>query len=125
MKKKLVLFVVLILGLTFLSACSGSGAECKAVYKVKDGAETLDIIINPPGEEGEYKMEGGLKRNMYISAGKPTEIEYKGTVTKTYEESGNIYEIDVLVKVVDDKLTSYNLRVTGGVYGNTPFECSK
>lgn len=125
MKKKQVFILVLICCSVIFSACSGEGAECKVVFKVKDGAESLDIIVNPPGEDGAYTMDGGLKRNMYISANKPTEIEFKGVLTKTYEESGNAYDIDVLVKVVNDKLTAYNLKVTGGVYGDTPFECSK
>lgn len=125
MNKKIVWLIALILSLAVLSACSASGAECKAVFKVKDDRESLDIIVNPPGEGDEYSMDGGLTRNMHITAGKPTEIEYKGTLTKTYDVSGNVYQIDVLVKAVDDRLSSYKITVTGGVYGDTPFECSK
>ena len=125
MKTNAIVVMGLILMLALTSACSGSGAECNVVFKVKDGRESLDIVINPPGEEGDFQMDGGLQRNMYISGNKPVEIEFKGELEKTFQESGNTYQIDVLVKAVNDKLTSYTLKVTGGVYGDTPHICSK
>jgi hypothetical protein len=125
MKTKVIVVVGLILMLVLTSACSGSGAECSVVYKVKGGRESLDVVINPPGEEGDFQMDGGLQRNMYIGGNKPVEIEFKGALEKTFQESGNTYQIDVLVKAVNDKLSSYTLKVTGGVYGDTPHICSK
>ena len=125
MKTNVIVVMGLILMLILTSACSGSGAECKVVYKMKDGRESLDIVINPPGEEGDFNINGGLQRNMYISGSKPAEIEFKGTLEKTFQESGNTYQIDVLVNAVNKKLSSYTLKVTGGVYGDTPYICSK
>lgn len=112
-----VLAVVLIGGV----GCSGKNAECKVTLD-KEG--NMDIIVNPPGESGEAKQDGTLKRSTQISPGKST-ITYEGEITKTYAESGTSYTIQVFVQIADDSLVDYELEVSGGVYGDTPHTCSK
>jgi hypothetical protein len=112
----------LILG---VAGCSGKNAECKVTL---DREGTLGIIVNPPGESGEAKQQGGLTRNMEISAsGGSTQsvTTYEGEIEKTYSESGHIYTINVFIKTANDRLLEYRLEVTGGVYGDTPHICEK
>ncbi len=117
----LVLFMFL-LGLT---ACSGKNAECKVILD-KDG--NLELVVNPPGETGESSMDGKLTRNMNISSSGGTisrVTTYTGEIEKQYKDSGNLYTVAVDVKVDEDRLISYQLTVSGGVYGETPHTCSK
>jgi hypothetical protein len=116
------LVLSLILGIT---GCSGKNAECKVTL---DREGTLGIIVNPPGESGEAKQQGGLTRNMEISAsgGSTRSVTtYEGEIEKTYSESGHIYTINVFIKTANDRLLEYRLEVTGGVYGDTPHICEK
>jgi hypothetical protein len=101
--------------------CSGKNAECKVTLD-KEG--NMDIIVNPPGESGEAKQDGTLKRSRQITPGKST-TTYEGEIVKTYAESGSSYTIQVFVQTADDRLMDYELEVSGGVYGDTPHTCSK
>ena len=121
MTKKIALLVALIVvGTLILTACGSP--EC-GLKVDKDGY--LDIQVNPPGETGKGKLDGGLKRVTKISPGKKT-VELSGTLTKVFSDSGNEYTIELLAEMDEnDRLSSYELKITGGVYGNTPHTCSK
>ena len=116
-------FSLLVLSAILIGAagCSGKNAECKVTLD-KEG--NMDIIVNPPGETGEAKQDGTLKRATQISPGKST-MTYEGEITKTYAESGTSYTIQVFVQIADDSLVDYELEVSGGVYGDMPHTCSK
>ncbi|MCU0489761.1 MAG: hypothetical protein MUE67_12525, partial [Anaerolineales bacterium] len=84
--------------------------------------------VNPPGETGDSSLDGKLTRNMNISSSGGTinrVTTYTGEIEKQFKDSGNLYTIAVDVKVDDDRLISYQLTVSGGVYGETPQVCSK
>lgn len=117
----LILFVFL-LGAT---ACSSKNAECKVIVD-RDG--NFEIVVNPPGETGDSSLDGKLTRNMNISSSSGTisrVTTYTGEIEKQYKDSGNLYTVAVDVKVDDDRLISYQLTVSGGVYGESPHTCSK
>lgn len=117
----LILFVFLV-GVT---ACSGKNAECKVIVD-RDG--NFEIVVNPPGETGDSSLDGKLTRNMNISSSVGTisrVTTYTGEIEKQYKDSGNLYTVAVDVKVDDDRLISYQLTVSGGVYGESPHTCSK
>ena len=117
--------ILALLALTTLllaaAGCSGQNAECKVTF---DGEETLNIIVNPPGESGTAQMDGSLERNARVSPGKVV-ATYDGQVVKTYDASGARYTIQVHIETAGDRLTAYTLEVTGGVYGSTPHTCTK
>ena len=49
---------------------------------------------------------------------------YTGECTQFYGESGNTYTIDVKnIDLIGNKLTTYWLEVTGGVYGTDAHSC--
>ena len=121
MRKGIFAFLVISLILASLSGCSSKNAECKVTL---DRKGNLDIIVNPPGENGQVEQEGGLKRASRISSGSK-ETTYTGTIEKTYAESGNTYDIEVYIEIDNDRLVDYELKVTGGVYGDTPHTCQK
>lgn len=116
-------FTLLVLAATLIgiAACSSKSAECKVTL---DREGNMDIIVNPPGESGEAKQEGTLKRSRQISPGKSA-TTYDGEIVKIYAESGASYTIQVFVEIADDRLVDYELEVSGGVYGDTPHTCSK
>ena len=84
----------------------------------------LDIIVNPPGESGGAEQRGGLTRKTEISYGS-TQTTYEGEIEKTWSESGHTYNINVFIKIADDRLLDYKLEVTGEAYGDTPHICEK
>jgi hypothetical protein len=121
-----ILFVpILLVFLLGATACSSKNAECKVTL---DGDGNLDIIVNPPGESGESTQDGKLTRNMNISSsgGDINRITtYTGEIEKQFKESGNLYTIVVDIEIDQDRLTAYQLTVSGGVYGESPHICSK
>ena len=125
MKIKFIILIFIILALLVgLMGCSSKNAECKVTYD-RDG--NLDIIVNPPGESGESSQKGTLTRNTSISAseGSMSKVTiYSGEIEKSFSESGNSYTIDVNITIEGDRLTAYQLTVTGGVYGETPHTCT-
>lgn len=126
MKIKFIILTFIMLALLVgLIGCSAKNAECKVTYD-RDG--NLDIIINPPGEKGESSLKGTLTRNTTGSAsgGSVSMVTtYSGEIEKSFSESGNSYTIDVNITIEGDRLTAYQLSVTGGVYGDKPHICAK
>ena len=120
-KKRLLSLLVLSLILTGITGCSGKNAECKVTL---DREGNLDVIVNPPGESGEAEQHGGLTRKMAISPGS-AQTTYEGEIEKTFSESGHTYNIEVFIKIADDRLLDYKLEVTGEAYGDTPHICEK
>ena len=120
-KKHLLSLLVLSLILAGIAGCSSKNAECKVTL---DRKGNLDIIVNPPGERGEAKQDGGLTRKTAISPGS-AQTTYEGEIEKTYSESGHTYNIKVFIKIADDRLQDYKLEVTGEAYGDTPHICEK
>lgn len=126
MKRDVRQLAVSILLLTILMGvigCSSTSAECKVIL---DRSGKLDIIVNPPGETGTARQDGTLQRNLVISSsgGSINRVtNYIGEIVKTYAESGSEYTILVNISSEDEKLSAYELSVTGGVYGSTPHIC--
>ena len=119
-KNYLIIFALSILLLS-ITGCSGANAECKV--KAKKG-EFPQIIVNPPGESGHSEISCKFSRNTSIS-NNSSSTTYTGECTQTYDESGNTYTIDVdHIDIVGDKLDSYKLIVTGGVYGSDAHSCA-
>jgi hypothetical protein len=119
--KTALITVLVVVGAIILTACGSP--ECSLKLD-SDGA--LDIQVNPPGETGEGKLAGELKKAMNFSAGKMTAMGLSGTLTKVYSESGNEYTIELFAEIKNNnRLSAYELKVTGGVYGSTPHICSK
>jgi hypothetical protein len=127
MKSKFKWITVITLVFVMLAGMTGcsSNAECKVTVD-RDG--NLDIIVNPPGETGDAKQNGSLERNTSItsSAGSMSKvITYNGEIEKNYTESGNAYKIKVInITIEDERLTAYQLSITGGVYGETSHTCA-
>lgn len=111
--------------------CSGSNAECKVTYDAKE--DSFEIIVNPPGEPGDFTQDGTMNRTQSISreAGKDMVkiTQYEVNLERTYKESGNTYKIVGSIKFDDSgkksKLVGYTLTITGGVYRETPHTCTK
>jgi hypothetical protein len=120
-KNHLLSLLALSLILTGIAGCSSKNAECKVTL---DREGNLDIIVNPPGESGEAEQHGGLTRKTEISYGS-TQTTYEGEIEKTWSESGHTYNINVFIKIADDRLLDYKLEVTGEAYGDTPHICEK
>ena len=111
----------LLAALVGMTGCSGANAECQ----VKAGKGAFpQIIVNPPGETGEAEISCKVSKQTSITPGMSSST-YTGECTQIYEESGNTYTIDVNnIAIVGNRLESYWLGVTGGVYGETPFVCT-
>ncbi|MFC1573420.1 hypothetical protein ACFL6M_07465 [Candidatus Eisenbacteria bacterium] len=121
----------MVLGLVLLAPISvgigcSSSAECEVIY---DGDSDLCmVLLNPPEETGKSNQEGTMQRSTSMSRepGGPLikVATYTVTLTRTFEESGNVYTItgDIHMDKQDDsaKITEYDLTVTGGVYGDSP-----
>jgi len=120
-RRYLLSLLVLALILTGIAGCSSKNAECKVTL---DREGNLDIIVNPPGESGAAERRGGLTKTTQISYGS-SQITYEGEIEKTWSESGHTYNINVFIKIADDRLLDYKLEVTGEAYGDTPHICEK
>ena len=116
---------VLLVLIAMAIGCSSS-KECEVVYDKDSGL--CAVLLNPPGESGKSNQKGTMKRNISISQ-EPggsliKEVTYTVTLTRTFEDSGNVYTItgDINMHIQDDKkkITEYDLTVTGGVYGDSP-----
>lgn len=128
----LAIFALVVIGGT--AGCGGSNAECKVTYDARE--DSFTIIVNPPGETGEFTQvnpDGSYRRKTHVSKEPGQDAvqitEYEINLVRTYNESGNIYEIQGKIEFDDSgdksKLTSYTLTITGGVYGELPFQCTK
>jgi hypothetical protein len=114
-----------------MGGCSQSSAECKVTYDANK--DSFEIVVQPPGESGEFSMDGTMKKSTNISreAGKDMVkiTQYDLDLERTFKESGSVYRITGFIKFDDSgkksKLVDYALEVTGGVYGETPHTCSK
>ncbi|MCJ7696504.1 MAG: hypothetical protein MUO40_13925 [Anaerolineaceae bacterium] len=119
-RKKYLINIALFVILLSIMGCSGANAECK----VKAGkGEFPQIIVNPPGETGEAEITCKYSRHREGSPG-TSSTNYTGECTQYYGESGNTYTINVInIYIVDNRLESYRLEVTGGVYGTDAHIC--
>ena len=119
-REKYLIYIAMFVLLLSVMGCSGANAECK----VKAGESPIpQFIINPPGETGEAEFSCKVSKQMSVSPGKST-TNFTGECEKVYDVSGNTYTIKVInIDLVDGKLKSYRLEVTGGVYGTDAHVC--
>jgi hypothetical protein len=115
-------------------SCSDSNNECKVVT-VDSRKYLFEIRINPPGESGGFTQ--AVKEPMKITTNISTEngkemvntTQYEVNLEQTYKQSGNTYKIVGSIEYNEKsnkfKLIGYNLTITGGVYGETPYTCIK
>ena len=124
-KIKLIVITILVLAIFLVTTgCSGRNAECKVTL---DRQGNLDIIVNPPGESGPVVKEGSLQEK--ISSGIDSDgsfstvTTYVGELKLNYPETGNSYTVSANITIKEERLIAYELTVTGGVYGETPYHC--
>lgn len=116
--KLMTLAVIALVVIGGIGGCSDSNAECKVTYDAKE--DSFEIIVNPPGEPGDFTQGGTIKRTTVGDAGQRIiKSTYEVNLERTYIESGNTYEILGSIKPDDSgnrsKLVGYTLTITGGV----------
>jgi hypothetical protein len=132
--KLMILAILALIVIGGTVGCWGSNAECKVTYDARE--DSFEIIVNPPGETGEFTQfnpDGSYKRKTHVSKEPGQDAvaitEYEINLVRTYNESRNTYEIQGKIEFDDrgdkSKLTSYTLTITGGVYGDASFQCTK
>ena len=115
--KTLLLSMVLIILFLGSAGCAGS-AECG----VRLDGDFPFPVVNPPGETGAGIPNCTCSKNMSI--GEKTETTFECDCEFDFEESGNVYDVDLYVVIIDGKISEYQVEVTGGVYGQDAHICT-
>ncbi len=141
MKKTIPLLLVLITILLISAGCGGPSASddslddpavgndtpieeeadsCALLCDI--GQESYAIII--PCESGSMSTQSmGETRETTYDADGLTAIKLNLNQVRTYELTGNSYEIVGFIEVSDGNPPLYEITVTGGVYGEVPQTC--